>query len=80
LVKNYNNIIKDYFNKFPYSDWPMNFEISLLGDVKFINFVTYCYRKHNQSLTSKLDLESDEYKEKFNKRVNILTERYNGNI
>jgi len=80
VFRNYNNIIKDYFNSFPYSDWPMNFEISLLGDVKFINFVTYCYRKHNQSLTSKLDLESDEYKEKFNKRVNILTERYNGNI
>jgi glycosyltransferase involved in cell wall biosynthesis len=80
FFRNYNNLIIDYFYDFPYSDWPMNFELSLLGEIRFINFVTFCYRKHELSLTSKLDLESNEYKEKFNKRVNILTERYNGNI
>lgn len=80
VFRNYKNLIKDYFFDFPYSDWPLNFEISLLGKIKYLRFASYCYRIHEQSLTHKLNLKNNDYKENFNKRVNILTERYNGNL
>ena len=76
VFRNYKNLIKDYFIDFPYSDWPLNFEISLLGKIKYLNFASYCYRTHKQSLTYKLNLNNDDYNENYNKRVNILTERY----
>ena len=76
VFRNYKNLIKDYFIDFPYSDWPLNFEISLLGKIKYLRFASYCYRIHKQSLTHKLNVNNDDYNENYNKRVNILTERY----
>jgi glycosyltransferase involved in cell wall biosynthesis len=75
VFRNYKNLIKDYFIDFPYSDWPLNFEISLLGNIKYLRFASYCYRKHNTSLTSKLKMDNNENLDIFYKRVNILKER-----
>ena len=78
VFRNYKNLIVDYFYSFPYSDWPLNFEISLLGKIKFLNFPSYCYRRHSSSLTAKLLTNKDENIETFNERVTILKERIHG--
>jgi hypothetical protein len=81
VFRNYKNLIKDYFIEyFPYSDWPMNFEISLFGKVKYLRFASYCYRKHNSSLTAKLITGKNESPETFSKRITILKERLHGRI
>lgn len=72
VFRNHKNLIKDYFFDFPYSDWPLNFELSLVGKIKYLNFSTYCYRKHNSSLTAKLNIDKSENLDKFYDRVNIL--------
>lgn len=78
VFRNYKNLIKDYFVDFPYSDWPLNFEISLLGKIKYLRFSSYCYRRHSSSLTTKLSSDKNENTETFNKRVTILKERLYG--
>ena len=75
VFRNYKNLIKDYFVDFPYSDWPLNFEISLLGKIKYLRFASYCYRIHDSSLTAKLSSDKNENSETFNKRFTILKER-----
>lgn len=76
VFRNYKNLIKEYFINFPYSDWPLNFEISLLGNIKYLNFPSFCYRIHNNSLTMNLSIDSNENIDKYNKRVNLLEKRY----
>jgi glycosyltransferase involved in cell wall biosynthesis len=76
VFRNYKNLIADYFYNFPYSDWPMNFEISLLGKIKFLNFCSYCYRIHDTSLTSMLKNNTKKNLEVYNRGVEILKERY----
>ena len=79
VFRNYKNLIKDYFiDYFPYSDWPLNFEISLLGKIKYLGFVSYCYRRHSSSLTTKLSSDENENIETYSKRVTILKERLYG--
>jgi glycosyltransferase involved in cell wall biosynthesis len=78
VFRNYKNLIKDYFYKFPYSDWPLNLELSMVGKIKFLNFPSYCYRKHNLSLTAKLNMDKSENLDKFNQRVNILKDELYG--
>jgi len=78
VFRNYKNLIKDYFMDFPYSDWPLNFEISLLGKIKYLRFASYCYRRHNLSLTAKLKMDNSENLVIFHKRTNLLKERLYG--
>jgi len=80
VFRNYKNLIKDYFVYFPYSDWPLNFEISLLGKIKYLRFVSYCYRIHDSSLTKKTISDKNENTETFNRRITILKERLYGRI
>ena len=76
VFRNYKNLIKDYFiDHFPYSDWPLNFEISLLGKIKYLGLASYCYRRHSSSLTTKLSSDENENIETYSKRVTILKER-----
>lgn len=73
LFRNYNNLIKDYFIHFPFSDWPLNFELSLLGDIEYLDYPTYIYRIHDNSLSkAESHLEKNELDELHNKRCNIL--------
>jgi hypothetical protein len=76
VFRNYKNLIKDYFVYFPYSDWPLNFEISLLGNIKYLNFSSFCYRIHDNSLTMNLLVDVNENIDKYNNRVNFLKKRY----
>lgn len=44
----------DYMYDLPMLDWPMNFELSLNGKVKFINFPSGVYRRHSGGLMNSL--------------------------
>lgn len=73
VFRNYPNLIKDYFHLFPYSDWPLNFELSLLGKIECMNFPGYVYRKHYDSLSeNQIKIEVNNHKELLEKRQNIL--------
>lgn len=54
VFRNYNNLIKDYFYEFPYSDWPLNFELSLLGKIEYLDFPSFIYLQKKDSLYSKI--------------------------
>lgn len=68
VFRNYHNLVKNYFHEFPYSDWPLNFELSLRGKIGYLDFPSYVYRKHDKSLSNK-EIGSTEI---YNKRVSIL--------
>lgn len=77
FFRNYEGIIKDYFDVFPYTDWPLNFELSLLGKIHYMYYASYVYRTKPDSL---MHLESkkytsDELNNLYNKRVNLLKNR-----
>ena len=72
LFRRYDNIVKDYFYEFPYSDWVMNFELSLRGKIKYLDFPSYVYRMHENSLSKNL-----EDNELWEKRINILKSKMN---
>jgi glycosyltransferase involved in cell wall biosynthesis len=73
FFRNYPDIVKDYFYEFPYSDWPMNFELSLRGKIKYLDFPGYVYRIHDESLSrKKLELTDKEIVDLYSKRTNIL--------
>lgn len=77
FFRNFDDIVQPYFNDFPYTDWPMNFELSLKGRIKYIHYASYVYRIKDDSLfhaeSKKLSLE--EQSELRNKRINILKKR-----
>lgn len=50
FFRNYKDIFQDYFYEFPYSDWPMNFELSLRGMIHYMNYASYVYRLKLDSL------------------------------
>jgi glycosyltransferase involved in cell wall biosynthesis len=84
FFRNYPDIIKDYFYEFPYSDWPMNFELSLRGRIKYLDFPGYVYLIHDNSLSrKKLEPTEEELKNLYYRRVNILKDvliKHNTNI
>jgi glycosyltransferase involved in cell wall biosynthesis len=44
------NTFFDYMYNLPMLDWPLNFELSLRGKVKYLNFPAGVYRRHETSL------------------------------
>jgi glycosyltransferase involved in cell wall biosynthesis len=78
LFRNYGNLIKDYFYKFPYSDWALNFELSMLGRIGYIDNPTFVYRKHKNSLSQlnniSLDLKyySKILEQEHQKKINLV--------
>lgn len=76
FFRNYGSkIIKDYFYDFPYSDWAMNFELSFMGKVAYLNFPGYVYRKHDKSL-SHIDFKKST-QDDYNRLTGILKEILN---
>jgi glycosyltransferase involved in cell wall biosynthesis len=46
------NTFHDYMHSLPILDWPLNFELSYHGKIKFLDFPSGVYRRHNKSLSS----------------------------
>jgi glycosyltransferase involved in cell wall biosynthesis len=77
FFRNYIDLYQDYFNEFPYSDWPMNFELSLRGKILYQNFSSYVYRLKENSLISVESIEELELKKDYRAELlmNILKEQ-----
>ena len=59
--------IENYFYEFPYSDWPMNFELGLRGKIHYMNFASYVYRLKPNSL-----FHSETNDERESKKINRI--------
>lgn len=67
----------DYMYDLPMLDWPMNFELSLNGKVKYINFPSGVYRRHSGGLMNSLKTQDigTTIKTKLNERYqNFITQ------
>jgi len=74
FFRNYKNLFENYFYEFPYSDWPLNFELSFQGKIGYLDIPTYVYREHNNSLSK---LNDTKFRLEFYQ--NILKHQYQKN-
>ena len=57
MFKNIKNIVKDWMMDLPYFDWPLNYELSRHGNIKFLDYPMGVYRHHNSGIFSLLSNE-----------------------
>ena len=72
FFRNYGDLALDYFDDFGYSDWPLNFELGLRGQIDYQDYPSYVYRIHHDSLSRKESKENvvtgmEEWRAKTNK-------------
>jgi len=62
MFRNYGSLRKQYFEIFPLSDWPVNFELSFKGKIGFLNAATYVcrVRKESQAINLSVPAETRE--------------------
>lgn len=61
VFKNMNGIIKDWMHGLPILDWPINYEYSRIGKIKYIDFPSGIYRIHKSSTFGNLaDVERNK--------------------
>ena len=60
MFRNVKNIVKDWMMNLPYFDWPLNYELSRHGKIKFLDYPTGVYRYHNNSVFSLLPPEEKQ--------------------
>ena len=60
MFRNIKNIIKDWMMGLPYYDWPLNYELSRHGKIKFLNCPMGVYRYHNNGIFSLLSTEEQK--------------------
>lgn len=68
---NYPDLFQKYMEEFPYSDWPINFKLSLRGKIEHLEYPSYIYRIHPSSVT----FPSENKEENSNVHENWLSER-----
>jgi len=77
---NYPDLFQKYMEDFPYSDWPINFELSLKGKIEHLDYPSYIYRIHPSSLTFPAETKeenSNVYENWLSERRKALNERKN---
>lgn len=79
FFRNYGDLALNYFDTFAYSDWPLNFELSLRGKINYSSYPSYVYRVHPNSLSKKEMGEKDpnNTEEWRLEKVKILEARQN---
>ena len=60
MFRNIKNIIKDWMMGLPYYDWPLNYELSRHGKIKFLNHPMGVYRYLNNGIFSLLSTEEQK--------------------
>jgi glycosyltransferase involved in cell wall biosynthesis len=60
MFRNVKNIVQDWMMDLPYFDWPLNYELSKHGKIKFLNYPMGVYRYHNNSVFSLLPIDKRE--------------------
>jgi glycosyltransferase involved in cell wall biosynthesis len=73
FFRNYRDLFQEYFYEFPYSDWPMSFELSLRGKIHYMNFASYVYRIKTDSLFHKEPIDIRESKQNYRSQLLIDT-------
>jgi len=68
------DVIKDWMMDLPYMDWPMNYELSKFGKVKYLDFPSGVYRQHSGGVYS--ELTTDQELERTNRVIDKLTTDY----
>ena len=76
LFRNYDDLFDDYFYQLPYSDWVINFELSLRGKIGYLNFPSYVYRLHSNSLSNE---DSEILISKYSNTLKIKLDNYQKN-
>ena len=71
MFRNVKNIVKDWMMDLPYYDWPLNYELSRHGKIKFLNYPTGVYRHHIHGVFSLLS-EEDQKKNSLIVKEKIL--------
>ena len=72
MFRNFKNIIKPYFDEITFLDWALNFEISKMGKIKYLDTLTAIYRYHKNGLMSSMTVEN--LRQEYNKTLEILKE------
>lgn len=60
VFRNKKNIIKEYFNNLPFVDWPINYELSKYGKIKFLDIFGGHYRISKKGMFSTLSEEEKQ--------------------
>jgi hypothetical protein len=60
MFRNIKNIVKDWMMNLPYFDWPLNYELSRHGKIKFLDYPMGVYRYHKNSVFSLLPRDEKE--------------------
>jgi glycosyltransferase involved in cell wall biosynthesis len=74
VYKNIPNLIKDWMVGLPILDWPMNYEMSKVGRIKYIDIPTGVYRIHNTSTFG--NLSEDKRNIQVNDVRKIIREKH----
>ena len=57
VFRNINGLIKDWMLDIEYMDWVINYELSKIGRIKYLDFPSGVYRLHNGGMFSGADVE-----------------------
>jgi hypothetical protein len=60
MFRNIKGIVKEWMLDLPYFDWPLNYELSRHGKIKFLDYPMGVYRYHNSSVFSLLPAEEKQ--------------------
>jgi len=75
FFRNYPDLAnRGFFKNFSYTDWPLNFELSLKGKIKYLEFPGYVYRIHTKSLSRSIGTTSTISEQEWRTK---LTEIFN---
>jgi len=74
VFRNVDNLIKDWMHGLPILDWPINFELSRRGKIKYLDFPSGVYRVHNTSTFGVL--EKEKKLEQTNLVRKIIRQKY----
>jgi hypothetical protein len=74
VFRNIKGIFKDYFFDCHINDLPLNYELSKVGKIKFLNFPASVYRLHNNNISNffKTNYSKNEITDLLNKTIELM--------
>lgn len=81
FFRNYPDLAnRNFLKNFSYTDWPLNFELSLRGKIKYLDFPGYVYRIHGKSLSRSIDITSTNSEQEWRTKVIEIFEERKQNL
>jgi glycosyltransferase involved in cell wall biosynthesis len=74
VFRNIDGLFKDYFFKCHINDLPLNYELSKVGKIKFLNFPSGVYRIHSNNFSTKWESDDSQSnsQELLNKTLDLI--------